>query len=315
MDQIRINTTINNLPANGGIVYLDGEYVIDAPVIISKPNVTLCGQNRFATTIRLAGSVSVNCVIVSPDVSHSVELKHFNLKCNKANQTAGKGILFGAPNGRINDVHVQDSFEDGIVINGSATNLAYVYMDDVRVEGSGACGVKLGNYSCDSKLSKVVAGNNAQAGFYVESANNELIGIEAFGSGWGNVHFVGNPWGARLIGSFINDAQLHGVYIQPFAGKSADHIVISGNVLWRNSLGADEGYSGVFIDTANEIVNRITVTQNSIFSPATGYRMKHGVESSGAFGHNNSIVTSNNINVALDSVALHGIGHIVACNQ
>jgi hypothetical protein len=258
-----------------------GTLELSAPISIPASNSKLTGVSRFGSTLHMANGANSNAITVATDISH-IELAHFNISGNKANQASGHGIQFGAADGRISDLWVQNAKVNGIYLLGSGTQNAYFYMDDVRVELSDELGIRLGSYTNDSKLHRVISGNNVQANFYSETANNELIGCEAFGSGtgWSNIVLTNNPWGSRIIGCLINDADKHGIELSPFGGATADHIIINGNTIWRNGLNTTNTYSGVYIDTTNVAITDLVVQGNTIWSGA-GNKTKYAVQQAG----------------------------------
>ena len=314
-DEFEINAALAALPANGGRVQLSaGTFTLTSPILVNTGNVTLWGESRYATTITPANNANSNSITVATDISH-VELSHFNIAGNKANEASGHGIQFGAADGRITDVHVQNAHDEGIYILGSGTQSAYVYMDDVRVEGSGLNNIRLSAFTNDSKLHKVIAGNSGQSNFYIETANNEFIGCEAFSpaGGWPNFYLVGNPWGTRIIGSFINDSPFHSVVIAPFGGSSGSDIIISGNHFWRTSLGNNNLFDDIFVDTTNVVVARIVIVGNDFF----GTTHRYVLSQTGGNNLSSTILNSNvvqTVGTALYSIANNGGSNSIGRN-
>ena len=100
-----INTAINSLPSAGGkVVLLDGTYIVDGHITISKNNVTIEGQGT-GTVLYIKNSTNTTVFVLYGSGKNDISMKNLRIDGNRTNQTSGTqyGIYFYNSNNIIID--------------------------------------------------------------------------------------------------------------------------------------------------------------------------------------------------------------------
>jgi len=173
-DDVQIQAALD---AGSSVELSKGDFTLAASLVMSTDD-KIEGQGT-ATNITLATNVNDHVIkTAGTDLVYFVTLKHFRITGNKANQstTGHKGIYMNmAHSWSLEDVHIKETKDNGIQINGDATHIALNNrLFKCRIEDTGTQGLFINAYAPNNHfVGNIVGGTDDWYG--IECANDENI--------------------------------------------------------------------------------------------------------------------------------------------
>ncbi len=280
-DQVEINAAIDNLPENGGSIYLrEGTYILSDNIIISKSNVALVGAGA-STMLKIKDSKNANMYVIYASGKVNLLIQNLRIDGNNANQTAGVmyGIYFtSVENSKIADSWMENSYA-GITLFSASNN--------------------------------IVTGNTSQGntndGIYLDSSSNNIItGNICQGNGYGVVlNFSSNN---IITGNICQGNSWHGIWVSVSSNNT-----VTGNTVNGNSQATNNTYDGIYIISSSDYNN---IQGNTVRQGTGAKQQRYGI-SINSTNCDNNLVINNDLYQAGATADLSdaGTGTIVAGNR
>jgi len=268
-DQVQIQQALDNLPSEGGSVYLrEGTYNIGGTITLDN-KVALIGSGA-GTLLYLANNVNDN--VLQATNCGNVLVANLRIWGNGLNNTAGSGICFeNVEDSKIVGCQVENFDDHGILLyflsNGNAVG-------GNTCQGNGTGGIYLGG-SFNNSISGNTCQGNDIGGILLESSENNTVN--------GNTCTGNDNYGILLESSEINTVNgntctgngHHGIYLSDSGnntvtsntcqGNGSDGIIVvyaGSNTITGNTC-TGNGEDGIHLSYSNNnTVNGNTCTGN-----------------------------------------------------
>jgi parallel beta-helix repeat protein len=263
-DQVKINTAIAALPADGGeIIILDGTYNITAKINLNKSNVTISGDGNSTILKRMYNSGSAEGVITLTSANYC-KIKDLQIDGNKATYDSSNNIGIRLISGSNNTVtgNTCNNNNNGIYLTSSSNNTVTGNSCNGNAYGivltSGSNNTVTGN-SCNGNAYGIVlisSSNNTVTG---NTCNNNISGIVLISSSNNNT----------VTGNTCNNNTSYGIYL-----TSSSNNTVTGNSCNGNAYGiyltSSSNNNTVTGNTCNNNTHGIYLTSSSNNNTVTG---------------------------------------------
>ena len=258
-DSYIINKVFSHMLTSGRTwkekVVLKGSFLIDQSIAV--PSYTMLDLS--GCKFKLADDANVP--IIYSENTTDIEIRGGILDGNKSKQSGGTGVsavrFCGVRNFLISDLHIKDTYHQGVdIVNSGGNKSCYSNMQNLLIEGSGACGVYVGYESCYINIDNIIACNSSggsqidQDGLILagETGFTHHINVDNFIS-IGNARHGGSLWWVKDVN--ISNFQAYNNTLTGF-GLLGDHDIQ--NVKLEGIFNNNRGWDGISIITDGSAV-------------------------------------------------------------
>jgi parallel beta-helix repeat protein len=310
-DDVEIQAAIDALPipvtnaGGGGTVMLsEGTFFISSSIKLKK-QVSLVGQGRFSSVIRVSSGADVTAIITEDDglstIYTNIGIRHLGIEGRKTENGTGHSIhLFNVRYGVLEDLHIQNSRQDGIRLDGDSSTAASIHLSQIVVNAPGEKGIHITGTAADNYLVNIEVSDPADDGIFLDAGGNLLSNVHVFGAGSSSFQDLAAGSGVKinsvnntLQNSYLESNQRHGLYL---LDTGAGRNVIVGNTMQSN--GKEASFTGYGIVVENSDFNLI---QANIITDSAGTNTQDGINETGT--SDNNVITDNHLFDLQDSVA------------
>lgn len=308
-DALAIQAAIDATAASGGgIIYFDaGTYLIGATLLM-RDKVSIQGEGRYVTTIKLKNSANCNLITKHPSaIGSDISVFDLTFDGNQDNNTQGGVIIYGAgggPRGFAWTVERVIITKCRNAIHPSGVKTAFLILGDtfgqfkdIDVWLNDYCNVAMWASSADAQFNNIYVGTNCRSsnqslsavncGLYITGGGNNFIGCYFGGTQNGpHVYMDGASCGwNRFVGCIFDNAGTNAIFL----GVGVFENIFSGCRIGNSSYTDGGTYDTVYSDTSsgnNLFSGCIFYTYLSVSPPPPRYAY---FESSGTTGGNHIV--------------------------
>ncbi|MGI6104061.1 MAG: right-handed parallel beta-helix repeat-containing protein [Patescibacteria group bacterium] len=258
-----IQAAINDLPAEGGKVFIPaGTYYVTATINIPS-NAWIEGAGKNATILELADGV--NGSVLQSLTTSNIKISSLRINANDAGNTGTDlhGVyLYDAERVLVEDVYIYDSEDVGIRL----VSTDYSTIQSSIIESTGAEGI----YSTDTSSYNSYINNEVRdtGGYGIRFANaayhrveyNHIVNTTGYG-----IDFCNGTTNSIAVGNTVIDATLYGIAVFSDnnivstnriigSGSYGVYVTSSSNVLEGNNV-SNAASNGMYINADDNIVN------------------------------------------------------------
>jgi parallel beta-helix repeat protein len=304
-DDVQIQEAIDDITADGGIVFLKaGTYDITAPIEM-KDNVTLQGAGK-GTVLVLANNADDRVITNDDHVSgnDNFAIRDLTIDGNGDNQTiapntSGTGYdavyFIYCTNVLVQNCHIFDGNRHNLFLSDSCqyarilgnridnslglTNIALFTATDITVSGNisssaGETGIKTD--SCHTiDITGNTFTNNTTVGVYLTSSSNVTVTGNAIRGGQNGIRMVSQDY-STITGNVMRDNSLDAIKLL----QNCNYHTITGNLIRNNGSASANTYDGIGIADSGTGCTNITITGNTIVD--VNSKMRYGISSANA---------------------------------
>lgn len=313
-DNVQIQAAIDSLGTRGGIVFIKtGNYYLSSTITIAQHNISVIGEGVNSTVLHLGNSMNANAFTIqhaSTRINY-IELSHFAINGNKANNTSGRGIeLYGGWRYNLHDLYIYDTKSRAISLSGATPSTTGLVgkISNVYILRSDSVGMYV-EHQHDAVFENIYIDTTGAEGILeTNSTSNVYIRCHAYNA---------TEYGIRLTSSNMRTSLIHCL------GETCDKagIRVTGTYVnltncsaFNNSQGTANTYSGI------EVTGSYNNVSNSRCYDSQGgsATQKYGIEESGSANNNmftNNDCTSGNVTGTITTVGantvVYGFGDAV----
>jgi parallel beta-helix repeat protein len=237
-DHLVLNSLISSLPAAGGrILVLEGTVHLGGYVDVNERNLALHGVGQGRTRFRLGDGVNTDMiqVLVNTSTDYRVDLAHFSLNGNKANQTSTvHGIVIRnlRGNNSIRHVTIESVKGDGLRVKPENSVTSGLYIDRVVVAACDGDGINLD--ATDHGI-----GDSYIVGVWL---NGNYRGIY--------LHGAQAAAGLGIANSIIEDSQRHNIQMDDVPRS----VIVQGCLIEGASQETTETYDDIYLSSCTGVL-------------------------------------------------------------
>jgi len=311
-----IQTAIDSLPSEGGIVYLKaGTYSISSPITIKRSDVSLVGTR--GAVIKPSGDI--HGILINDDSGHysHISIRDIELDCSSMTGTHnGIDISCSSSSYSLTDCEISNCYVHNAPSCGARAE-GYVYglsfVNNLSSSNSENGIFILGYGDSYSSVINNVCRDNSSSGIFMYCPRSSAIGNHCSGNSGSGI----KAWKSRLVissnhcksnseagiwtdkadystfaNNFIELNQQHGLYV-----RRSSYCSINGNVLLSNSQEADDTYSEIILTDLYSVYSTHNVVFGNIIRCLETNKAKYGIrENSSSDDYN--IILGNQVNGA-----------------
>lgn len=294
-DQVQIQAAHDALPSAGGKILLtEGVFSINAPVLITKDNVTIEGMgtggkqgdgtSSTATRLELTVNVTGQGILAQNAGNtrpvYALHMRNFTLD-GKDLGTNVIGIKAKSDNSSYENVHVWRCTSDGFVFEAYVTNA----MNDTKMIGlmsmeNAGSGYRLNAQRADDLMFMgCIAGRNDLHGWHIATSSQQLTNCHSYDNLGHGILFDGGGTRTKIVNTKVEGNGLHGIYGDSTNGGNSDIVITGGSGFYNNSAAVANTSSHIALGGASGTGQSGWQITGCIFGwKGTGNKTKYAID-------------------------------------